>query len=92
MRRTLLLAFVVLAARASFTFAGEAPSPAARMGDAAKAFLDTLVDAGKAKAVFEFEEAFKRFIALRARSTEAPADLKQRILGQLDISSAAHDE
>ena len=35
-------------------------------------------------AVYEFEEAFNRFIALRARTVGAPPDLKQRILSQLN--------
>ncbi len=36
-------------------------------------------------AVYEFEEAFKRFLAMRARSTRAPGDLRDRILGQLEV-------
>ncbi len=36
-------------------------------------------------AVFEFEEAFKRFLALRARSSRAPEDLRDRIMGKLAV-------
>ena len=36
-------------------------------------------------AVFEFEQAFKRFLALQATSTESPLGLKQRILGELGL-------
>lgn len=60
--------------------------------DVEAAVRQHLEDCADCMAVFEFEEAFKRFVALRARSTEAPADLKQRILGQLDISGPAHGE
>jgi anti-sigma factor (TIGR02949 family) len=51
-----------------------------------------LEDCADCMAVLEFEEAFKRFVALRAKSTTAPADLKQRILGQLDLSGPSPDE
>ena len=51
-----------------------------------------LDDCAICMAVLEFEEAFKRFVALRAKSTEAPADLKQRILDQLDLSNPPPDE
>jgi anti-sigma factor (TIGR02949 family) len=44
-----------------------------------------LVECAACMAVFEFEEAFKRFLAMRARSTRAPEDLRDRIMGKLDV-------
>ena len=44
-----------------------------------------LAECAPCMAVFEFEEAFKRFLAMRAQSTRAPEDLRHRIMGKLDI-------
>ncbi len=60
--------------------------------DVEAAVRQHLEDCADCMAVFEFEEAFTRFVALRAKSTEAPADLKKRILGQLDLSGPLPDE
>lgn len=54
--------------------------------DVEAAVRQHLEDCADCMAVFEFEEAFTRFVALRAKSTEAPADLKQRVLDQLRLS------
>ena len=56
---------------------------------AVRQHLENCVDC---MAVYEFEEAFTRFVALRAKSTEAPADLKQRILDQLGLSGPSPGE
>ncbi len=60
--------------------------------DVEAAVRQHLEDCADCLAVFEFEEAFKRFIALRAKSTEAPADLKQRILGQIELGGPSPNE
>ncbi len=39
--------------------------------------------------VYEFEEAFLRFVSLQGKSPEAPIDLKQQILTQLDSEGRA---
>ena len=44
-----------------------------------------LAECAACMAVFEFEEAFKRFLAMRARSTRAPEDLRDRIIGKLKV-------
>jgi len=38
-------------------------------------------------AVYEFEEAFLRFVKLKAKGQTAPGDLKKRILGSLGLTS-----
>ena len=60
--------------------------------DVEAAVRQHLEDCADCMAVYEFEEAFKRFVAMRSISTDAPADLKQRILDQLGLSGPAPGE
>jgi anti-sigma factor (TIGR02949 family) len=45
-----------------------------------------LKDCAPCMAVYEFEEAFCRFVRLKAKGQTAPSDLKQRILNELGLS------
>ncbi len=42
--------------------------------------------------VYEFEEAFCRFVNLKASGQTAPGDLKQRILESLDLTGGSDSE
>ncbi len=45
-----------------------------------------LKDCAPCMAVYEFEEAFCRFVKIKAKGQTAPSDLKQRILNDLGLS------
>ncbi len=51
-----------------------------------------LEDCAPCMAVYEFEEAFCRFVSLKAKSQATPGDLKKRILASLDLTSDSHSE
>jgi hypothetical protein len=43
-------------------------------------------------AVYEFEEAFCRFVRMKAKSQTTPGDLKERILKELGLSGNSRNE
>jgi anti-sigma factor (TIGR02949 family) len=45
-----------------------------------------LKDCAPCMAVYEFEEAFCRFVKIKAKGQTAPSDLKQRILKDLGLA------
>jgi anti-sigma factor (TIGR02949 family) len=51
-----------------------------------------LQDCAPCMAVYEFEEAFCRFVRIKARGQRAPGDLKQRILHDLGLSGDSSAE
>ena len=51
-----------------------------------------LEDCAPCMAVYEFEEAFLRFVKLKARGQTPPGDLKQRILESLGLTSNSDNE
>lgn len=54
-----------------------------------RAVQQHLKDCAPCLAVYEFEEAFCRFVKLKARGQGAPTALKQRIMSELGLSDAA---
>ena len=50
-----------------------------------------LEDCADCMSVFEFEQAFQRFVALRGRSSHAPEDLRSRILSGLHPEEPSPD-
>jgi anti-sigma factor (TIGR02949 family) len=55
-----------------------------------RAVRQHLKDCAPCMAVYEFEEAFCRFVKLKARGEAAPEALKQRIMSDLGLSDASN--
>ncbi len=51
-----------------------------------------LKDCAPCMAVYEFEEAFCRFVRIKAKGQTTPGDLKERILKELGLSGNPHNE
>ncbi len=51
-----------------------------------------LKDCAPCMAVYEFEEAFCRFVRIKAKSQTTPGDLKERILKELGLSGNSRNE
>ncbi len=51
-----------------------------------------LKDCAPCMAVYEFEEAFRRFVRIKAKSQATPGDLKERILKELGLSGSSRNE
>ena len=51
-----------------------------------------LRNCAKCMSVYEFEEAFCRFVKIKANSQTAPNDLKQRILESLGLTSESDSQ
>ncbi|MCH7775894.1 MAG: mycothiol system anti-sigma-R factor [Gemmatimonadetes bacterium] len=51
-----------------------------------------LKDCARCMAVFEFEEAFCRFVKIKAKRQTAPEGLKERILKELGLSGNSCNE
>lgn len=53
--------------------------------DLDEAVRQHLKDCAHCFAVYEFEQAFKKFVEVRAKRPNAPPDLEQRILKELEL-------
>jgi anti-sigma factor (TIGR02949 family) len=51
-----------------------------------------LKDCAPCMAVYEFEEAFCRFVKIKAKGQTTPGDLKERILKELGLSASSRNE
>lgn len=51
-----------------------------------------LRDCARCMAVYEFEEAFCRFVKIKAKGQTTPGDLKERILKELGLSGNSRNE
>ena len=51
-----------------------------------------LRDCAQCMAVYEFEEAFCRFVKIKAKGQTTPGDLKERILKELGLSASSRNE
>lgn len=51
-----------------------------------------LKDCARCMAVYEFEEAFCRFVKIKAKGQTTPGDLKERILKELGLSASSRNE
>ncbi len=57
-----------------------------------EAIRQHLRDCAQCMAVYEFEEAFCRFVKIKAKGQTTPRDLKERILKELGLSASSRNE